>query len=183
MGQPGDWVQRDPRTFTLGYVANHLGTAQGVYDFVLDYMKQRPFLLQDDTVTYTLGEMSSALQATRDSMLHAAWLWEQNRYDEAELAGMRALHTSKQAALLVTTKAFDVCGARAAFRHLPVERAFRDVRTFSLHFRESQLLRLLAEAELGGDFHSKQRYGPRVEPNTWESLGLTPTAAGATADD
>ncbi|HEX5167206.1 MAG TPA: acyl-CoA dehydrogenase family protein [Thermomicrobiales bacterium] len=170
MGQPGDWVQHDPRTFTLGYVANHLGTAQGVYDFVLDYLKQRPFLTNDDTIMYTVGEMDAALQATRTSMWYAAWLWEQARYTDAELASMRALHTSKQAALMITTKAFDVVGARAAFRHLPVERAFRDVRTFSLHFRESALLKLLTQANLGADFHSKQRYGPNIGRQSWETL-------------
>jgi alkylation response protein AidB-like acyl-CoA dehydrogenase len=170
MGEPGDWVQHDPRTFTLGYVANHLGTAQGVYDFVLDYLKQRPFLTQDDTIMFTVGEMDAALQSTRTSMWYAAWLWEQARYAEAELASMRALHTSKQAALMVTTKAFDVVGARAAFRHLPVERAFRDVRTFSLHFRESALLKLLTQANLGADFHSKQRYGPAIGRQSWGVL-------------
>lgn len=174
LGQPGDWIQHDPRTFTLAYVANHLGTAQGVYDFLLDYLKQRSFLLNDDTNIAMMGDMASGLQATRTSMLYAAWLWEQGRYDEAELAGMRALHISKQTAIMVTTKAFDICGARAAFRHLPVERAFRDVRTFSLHFRESQLMRLLIEAELGGDFFSKQRYGPKLGRQSWESLGLEP---------
>lgn len=172
MGQPGDWIQHDPNTFTLGYVANHLGTAQGVFDYVLDYLKQRPFLTEDDTITFAVGEMDAALQATRTSMWYAAWLWEQGRHEEAELAGMRALHSSKQMALMVTSKAFDVCGARAAFRYLPIERAFRDVRTFSLHFRESALLRLLTEADLGGDFHSKQRYGPRVGRHSWDTLGL-----------
>jgi alkylation response protein AidB-like acyl-CoA dehydrogenase len=174
MGQPGDWVQHDPRTFTLAYVANHLGTAQGVYDFVLDYLKQRPFLTQDDTITFTVGEMDAALQATRTSMWYAAWLWEQGNYAEAEKAGMRALHTSKQTALMVTSKAFDVVGARAAFRHLPVERAFRDVRTFSLHFRESALLRLLVQANLGDEFHSKQRYGPAIGRQSWQSVGIDP---------
>jgi alkylation response protein AidB-like acyl-CoA dehydrogenase len=106
-------VQRDPRTFTLGYVANHLGTAQGVFDFVRRYVQERPFLAKDDVTAYTLGEMDAALQATRTSMWYAAWLWEQGRYDEAELASMRALHTSKQAAIMITTKAFDVCGARS----------------------------------------------------------------------
>jgi alkylation response protein AidB-like acyl-CoA dehydrogenase len=183
MGQPGDWVQHDPRTFTLAYVANHLGTAQGVYQFVLDYLKQRSFLTQDDTIMFTVGEMDAALQSTRTSMLYAAWLWEQGRFDEAELAGMRALHTSKQAALMITSKAFDVVGARAAFRHLPIERAFRDVRTFSLHFRESALLKLLVQAELGGDFHSKQRYGPRIGRQSWGALGLSRPALAETADD
>ena len=170
LGEPGDWVQHDPRTFTLAYCANHLGTAQGVFDFLLDYLKQRPFLMNDDTIAYTIGEMDSALQATRTSMWYAAWLWEQGRYDEAEMASMRVLHTSKQAALMVTTKAFDVCGARGAFRHLPLERALRDVRTFSLHFRESAVLRMLAEADLGGDFHSKQKYGSRIGRQSWEGL-------------
>ncbi len=170
LGQPGDWVQHDPRTFTLAYCANHLGTAQGVFDFLLDYLKQRPFLMNDDVIAYNMGEMDAALQATRTSMWYAAWLWEQGRYDEAELASMRVLHTSKQTALMVTSKAFDVCGARAAFRHLPIERAFRDVRTFSLHFRESAVLRMVADADLGGEFHSKQKYGPKIGRQSWDAL-------------
>lgn len=170
IGQPGDWVQHDPRTFTLGYVANHLGTAQGVFDFTLQYLKERTYLLSDNVVAFTLGEMDSALQATRTSMNYAAWLWEQGRFDEAEMASLRALHTSKQTALMVTSKAFDVCGARATFRNLPLERAFRDVRTFSLHFRESQVLRMLAEADLGLEFHSKQKYGPKLGRQSWKKL-------------
>lgn len=172
LGQPADWVQHDPRTFTLAYVANHLGTAQGVFDEVLKWVKQRPYLMQDDVVTYTIGEMDAALQATRTSMWYAARLWEQGRYDEAELASMRALHTSKQTAIMVTTKAFDVCGARSMFKHMPFERAFRDARAFSLHFRESQLLRMLAEADLGEPFHSKQKYGPKLERQSWDRLSL-----------
>ena len=170
LGQPGDWVQHDPRTFTLAYCANHLGTAQGVFDYMLDYLKQRPFLLNDDVNAYTVGEMDAALQATRTSMWYAAWLWEQGRYEEAEMASMRVLHTSKQTALMVTTKAFDVCGARAAFRFMPLERAFRDVRTFSLHFRESAVLRMLTDANLGKPFHSKQKYGPKIGRQSWEGL-------------
>lgn len=170
LGQPGDWVQHDPRTFTLAYCANHLGTAQGVFEFLLDYLKQRPFLMNDDVIAYTIGEMDAALQATRTSMWYSAWLWEQGRYDEAELASMRVLHSSKQTALMVTSKAFDVAGARGAFRHLPIERAFRDVRTFSLHFRESAVLRMVADADLGGEFHSKQKYGPKIGRQSWEML-------------
>jgi len=172
IGEPGDWVQRDPRTFTLGYVANHLGTAQGVFDFVRRYVQERPFLAKDDVTAYTVGEMDAALQATRTSMWYAAWLWEQGRYDEAELASMRALHTSKQAAIMITTKAFDVCGARSAFKTLPLERALRDVRTFTLHFRESQVLRLLADADLGRPFQTKQQYGPKLAREALKSLGV-----------
>ncbi|HUZ03638.1 MAG TPA: acyl-CoA dehydrogenase family protein [Thermomicrobiaceae bacterium] len=179
IGQPGDWIQHDPRTFTLAYVANHLGTAQGAFDFVSGYLRERPYLMNDDTIAFTLGEMDAALQATRTSMWYAAWLWEQGRFAEAEMASMRALHSAKQTALMVTTKAFDVCGARAAFKHLPLDRALRDARTFSLHFRESQVMRMLAEADLGGTFHSKQKYGPKLGRGSWAALGLEPAAEPA----
>jgi alkylation response protein AidB-like acyl-CoA dehydrogenase len=141
-----------------------------VFDFVRRFLQERPYLAKDDVNAYTLGEMDAALQATRTSMWYAAWLWEQGRYDEAELASMRALHTSKQAAMMITTKAFDVCGARSAFKSLPLERAFRDVRTFTLHFRESQVLRMLADADLGAPFHSKQKYGPKLPREALVSL-------------
>ena len=178
LGQPGDWVQHDPRTFTLAYVANHLGAAQGVFNFVVDYLKPRPFLVKDDTIAFTLGEMDSMLQATRTSMWYAGWLWEQNRYEEAEKASMRALHSAKQTALNVATKAFDIVGARGGFKDNPLDRSLRDIRMFSLHFRESQLMRMLAEADLGEPFHSKQKYGPKLERQSWEKL-----AAAATSDD
>ena len=163
VGRPGGWVQDDPRTFTLGYTANHLGTAQGVLDFVLRFVDERDHLKRDQVVLTTIGEMDAAIQATRSSMTYAAWLWERGRFDEAELASMRALHTSKQAALMVATKSFDVCGARSGFKDFPLDRALRDVRMFSLHFRESLLLEMLAKADLGGAFHSKQKYGPKRE--------------------
>lgn len=176
MGQPADWVQHDPRMFTLAYVANHLGTAQGAFNFVQQYAKARPYLLKDDTVTFMLGEMAAGLQATRTSMWYSAWLWEQNRYDEAELASMRTLHMAKQTAITVTTKAFDVVGARGGWRDNPLERSLRDVRMFSLHFRESELLRLVAEADLGQPFFSKQKYGPKLGRQSWEKFGVQAAA-------
>ena len=43
---------------------------------------------------------------------------------------------------------------------------------FSLHFRESAVLRMVAEADLGGAFHSKQKYGAKIGRQSWEALGL-----------
>ena len=62
---------------------------------------------------------------------------------------MRALHSAKTSALMITTGAFDVIGVRALFKFNPLERNWRDVRTVTLHTRESQLMRLLAEGEIG----------------------------------
>ena len=163
---------KDPRTFTLAYAANYLGAAQGAYDFVLGLVRERPAMIEDDVSALMVGEMESLLQAGRMSMNYAAWLWEQGEFAEAELAGTRAVHVAKQVALTVTNKAIEVVGSRGTFGHLPLERALRDVRTFTLHSRDSRNMRRLAEAALGGEYHSKQAYGPKVESLTWEDLGI-----------
>ena len=61
-----------------------------------------------------------------------------------------SLHLGKQLALELTQTAFDVCGARAAFRDLELERLYRDVRTFSLHYRDEQYMVQVGQAMLDG---------------------------------
>ena len=79
--------------------------------------------------------------------------------------------------MFVTTKAFDVCGTRALFKFHPLERAWRDARALTLHTRESQLMRLIVEASVTKEFHSKQKYGPKLaERRSWKELGVVGTA-------
>src|SRR6185437_11886327 len=56
VGGPGDWVQKDPRTFTLGFASNHLGQAKAVYDFVVGYLSKRPDLKASQVALNQLGE-------------------------------------------------------------------------------------------------------------------------------
>lgn len=163
VGKPGDWVQTDPRTFTLGFASNHLGQGWGVYDYVVDYISTRPDLKNSPTIQVELGNALTTISATETLLWRAAWLWEQGDYRAAELASMRTLHMAKQAALGIATKAFDICGARSTFNDQGLVMFYRDIRTFTLHFREDRLLQMMAQAELGGEFHSKQRYGRRLE--------------------
>ena len=181
IGQPGDFV-RDPRGWTLAYAANYLGTAQGVFDFVVEFLKDKPNLTSDAAVATTLADMSSALQATRTSLWYACWLWEQRDYAAAELASLRVGNAAKTTALLVTTKAFEICGARSAFRDFPLDRAFRDVRMYTLHTRESKNARLLTNAIVTGDFHAKQWFSDQANRLTWEHFGVVRPRDGEETD-
>lgn len=184
MGQPGDYVQKHRYTFELTYAVQLLGIAQGAFDFVTGTLKERVFLMSDDVVAYAVGDMSSALQATRSSWLYAQWLWDQGRLDEAAQATMCALHQAKSTAMMVTTKAFEVIGVRALFKFNPLERALRDARTVSLHTRESQLMRLLADGEVTGNRFVKEKYGKRIEQpdrRGWSDLGLGNSQDAASA--
>jgi alkylation response protein AidB-like acyl-CoA dehydrogenase len=77
---------------------------------------------------------------------------------------VRTLHLAKRVALEITQQAFDVCGARATFRTYPLERIFRDVRTFSLHFRDEQYMHQVGKAMLDGSFRAKGYAGASTFP-------------------
>lgn len=162
VGQPGDWVQKDPRTFTLGFASNHLGQAKAVYAYVMDYLKRRPDLRAGQVALAQFGEAEARISAAETLLYRASWLWEEGAFDEAERLSMQVLYLAKQAGLDFATKAFDICGARATFNDNLLNLYYRDLRTFTLHFREDRLLQMLASSALGDEFHSKARYGQRL---------------------
>ena len=171
IGEPGSWVHRDPRSFTLAYVANHLGTAQGAFDFTVEWVRERQYLAQSEIVRVNLGDMASQLYATRSGMYNAARLWDHAGAagwedpvlaGEAEQAGRMALHVAKHTALEVTRKVFDICGARGTFRMYPLDVMFRDVRTFTLHFRDELYMMRVADDLVSGVYTGKAGSGGSV---------------------
>ena len=89
-GAPGSWVTNDPRTFTLGFAANHVGAAHGAFDFTCDWVRERPYLAGSDLTQHMLGEMASELFAARSALYAAAAVWEDGDHDVAELESIKA---------------------------------------------------------------------------------------------
>ena len=164
IGEPGAWTRRDPRTFTLAFAANHIGAAGAALDFTEQWVRERPNLAASEITRATLGRMSADLFAARSALQASAVLWDRGEYDAAELASIRTLHLGKELALDLTQTAFDVCGARAAFRDLELERLYRDVRTFSLHYRDEQYMVQLGQAMIDREFHAKGYSGASTFP-------------------
>jgi alkylation response protein AidB-like acyl-CoA dehydrogenase len=84
---------------------------------------------------------------------------------------LQALHVAKRISLDVAERVFDICGARATFRKLPLEQIYRDIRTFTLHFRDDLYMIRVAEGLLqAGTFEAKGKYkrldAPRTIPGT-----------------
>ena len=164
IGAPGAWTSSDPRTFTLAFAANHLGAAAAALDFTTGWVRERHELAGSEYTRVLLGGMSSELFAAESAMWAAADLWDAGRHDEAELASIRTLHLAKRLALDLTQRAFDVCGARATFRDQPLELLYRDVRTFTLHFRDEQYMHQVGQAMLDEEFHAKGYAGASTFP-------------------
>jgi alkylation response protein AidB-like acyl-CoA dehydrogenase len=166
IGEPGAWTRRDPRTFTLAFAANHIGAAGAALRFTEDWVRDRPGLAASEITRATLGRMSSDLFAARSALWASADRWDAGDYDEAELQSIRTLHLGKKLALDLTQTAFDVCGARAAFRSLELERLYRDVCTFSLHYRDEQYMVQVGQAMLDREFHAKGYAGASTFPES-----------------
>jgi alkylation response protein AidB-like acyl-CoA dehydrogenase len=151
-GAAGWWEDSDPRTFTLGFASNHLGSARGALEFAAEWARKRPHLAADPIVQHTIGELSADLFAARSALFTAARLWETGPAKEAEYASIKALAVAKKTALDVTQRAFDVCGARSVFKDYQLEQIFRDTRTFTLHYRVDGYLRDIGAATVAGDY-------------------------------
>lgn len=165
-GAKGWWEDSDPRTFTLGFASNHLGSARGALEFAADWARMRPHLAQDPLVQHTIGELSADLFAARSALFAAARLWETVPAKDAEFASTQALAVAKKTALNVTQRAFDVCGARSVFKDHQLEQIFRDTRTFTLHYRVDGYIRDLGAATIAGDYDLRGNGG--VSPR-WPS--------------
>ncbi len=155
-GAPGHWVTTDKRTFTLGFAANHVGQAEGILDFCVGWLRERAHLQASDMMMYRIGDLSSKIRAAQSAVYHAGALWDAGTdTDAAEFAGVQALHVAKHALLETAQQAFDICGARAVFRSLPLEQAYRDARVFTLHTRDEHLTATLGRGLVSGNYSGK----------------------------
>jgi alkylation response protein AidB-like acyl-CoA dehydrogenase len=141
-------------SFLLGPSANFIGTAQGALDFTTWYVADRPHLRGSQVVLVKLGELSTLLSAARTAVYAAARLWEDPAVhpDAAELNSIRAFHLARQAVLEVTSRCFDICGARTTFKVYPLECAYRDARTYTLQHRDETFMELVGRALVGESF-------------------------------
>ena len=157
VGEPGGWINNDPRTFSCGYASNHLGTAQGAFDFIAEYVASRADLSSSEAVKVRLGRMDAQLFAARSALgATAARLDRGDDPDECEADAIRTMHLAKNAVLDIPYQGFDIVGARAAHERYPLGQMMRDARTFTLHFRDDLYVQRLADMAMGKGFSAKK---------------------------
>ena len=157
VGEPGGWINNDPRTFSCGYASNHLGTAQGAFDFIAGYVASRDDLSGSEAVKVRLGRMDAQLFAARSALRStAARLDRGDDPDECEADAIRTMHLAKNAVLDIPYQGFDIVGARAAHERYPLGQIMRDARTFTLHFRDDLYVQRLADMAMGKGFSAKK---------------------------
>ena len=139
LGKPGEFLKVGVvESFPLGYAAVYLGTAAAALDFTTEFCKTRIFkpdtvpISNDPIIQRHLGDLSIHLDAARAVLYQSASQWEQADATTRGLLAAKAKYLCSEAALETTSRAIQIVGGRSAHKNMPLERAFRDVRTSTL---------------------------------------------------
>jgi alkylation response protein AidB-like acyl-CoA dehydrogenase len=139
LGQPGAAMRVGVvESFALGYAAIYLGIAQSALEFATRYCQTRVFhpeniaIAHEPAVQRHMAEMAIPLEAARLLLYQAARQWEHVDVPTRGLLANKAKYLATHIGLQVTTTAMQVVGGRSALKDLPVERAYRDLRTCTL---------------------------------------------------
>ena len=139
LGGPGEALKTGViESFGLGYAAIYLGAAAAALDYTADYCKNRRFIpdplpiAHDVTIQRHIAEMSIHLEAARLVLHQSAAEWNEADVATKGVLAAKAKYLCTEAALNATSRAIQVVGGRSAHKAMPLERAFRDVRTSTL---------------------------------------------------
>ena len=122
----------------LGFSAVILGSATAALDAAGEYLSKRTLvdapdsLAHDPQVQRHFGRHVARLEAARCTLHHAARHWRDPDGPPRAVRGSTAKLVVSEAALGVTSELMQLVGGSSAMRSLPIERAFRDVRTATL---------------------------------------------------
>ena len=128
-----------------------LGVAQGAYELALEYSKTRQQfdrpICEFQGLQWILADMSTALQAARLMLWHAAASAEVTGFPDVTLAAQAKILAS-ETAIKVTNDALQVFGAAGYSRNLPIERMVRDARMFTIGGGTAQILRTVVASKI-----------------------------------
>ena len=113
LGTPG-FMPRDrwQARFHLSFAAQYLGGAQGVFDYLAEYIPRRG-TAGDGYAQLRMGEIRIGIESARWLIYRAAALWQRKDIAEAEMFSMLAKHRAIENAVITMDKAAQIAGSSA----------------------------------------------------------------------
>jgi butyryl-CoA dehydrogenase len=137
----------------IGIAAQALGMARAAYEIAVAYARQRETfgkrIIEHQAVGFRLADMATALEASRQLILHAAALRSQGLPCLKE-ASMAKLFTSETAER-VCSDAIQTLGGAGYIADHGVERIFRGVRVTKIYEGTNDIQRLVISRALAGE--------------------------------
>ncbi|WP_373089372.1 acyl-CoA dehydrogenase family protein [Sneathiella sp.] len=153
-GAPGAYPKgRYQGKYHLGFAANYLGTAEGMFDWYIEYIGGRG-KNSDGIIQMRTGEMKIALQAAEALFHDAIRAWKTKDIVEAELLSIAAKSMAAQVGFEISHKIIHASGSTAMFDNLPLARYIRDLETHVLHAGHDRSAQIIGQAAMGENFDS-----------------------------
>lgn len=136
----------------LSIGAMGLGCAQGAFELALEYAKQRKAfgkpISKFQVNAFKLADMAVEIEAARNLLYKATWLFDQGRDEYKTLAAMAKLYCS-EVSKRVVHQAVQLHGGYGLMKEYPVERFYRDQRLLEIGEGTSEIQRLVIARKLG----------------------------------
>jgi alkylation response protein AidB-like acyl-CoA dehydrogenase len=154
LGGPGDYPRmRWQGKYHLGFTANYLGTAEGMFEWYRDYVAKKG-KSKDPIIMMRTGEMKIALNAAQSLFHDAIRSWKTKSVVEAELLSMSAKYTAAHTAQNLARSITEAAGSTALFEEFPLGRMIRDLQTHILHAGHDKTAQIVGQSQLGEEFDS-----------------------------
>lgn len=152
IGDPGQYLKGNWQTaFAPHYSASFLGAAEAAYEYTLEHLATQG-KTGDPYIQQRVAHMSIHLETGHLWLRHVARLWDEDRREEAQIAGSRVRHVVEHLAEDTLHHAIRACGARSLIRPSPLERILRDLTFYIRHDNDDQVLATIGRAALGQPF-------------------------------
>lgn len=153
-GEPGTYPRsRYQGKYHLGFAANYLGTAEGMFDWFLQYVGGRG-KGKDGIIQMRTGEMKVMLQAAEALFHDAIRSWKTQPVVEAELKSIAAKSMAAHVAFELSHKIIHCAGSTAMFDEFPLSRYIADLETHVLHAGHDRSAQIIGQAAFGETFDS-----------------------------
>jgi alkylation response protein AidB-like acyl-CoA dehydrogenase len=151
LGSPGQFLDENwMGKINFAFTANYLGSARAIYDWALNYVRERRSG-NDSYRQLRFGELKSVLDASRLTLYTAVRMFKKDP-DSAMVAAHEAKWMAKEALNKLMWSAAEVCGSTALFQSHPLERFYRDMHLHMMHGRHDVAAQIVGAAELGEPF-------------------------------
>ncbi|MHA1995039.1 MAG: acyl-CoA dehydrogenase family protein [Candidatus Hodarchaeales archaeon] len=136
----------------LSIAAMGLGCAVGAYELALEYAQQRKAfgrkIATFQAIAFKLADMATEIEAARNLLYKATWLYDQGRSEYKKYAAMAKLYCS-EVANRVVNHAVQIHGGYGLMKEYPVERFYRDQKLLEIGEGTSEIQRLVISRYIG----------------------------------
>ena len=157
LGKPGQFLgEQWMGKINFAFTANYLGSARAMYDWALEYIRERSGS-KDPFRQLRFGELKSLLDASRLILYNAVRMFKRDP-DGAMVAAHEAKWMAKETLEKVMWSTAEICGSTALFQKQPLERFYRDMHLHMMHGRHDIAAQIVGASELGEPFDTNRNH-------------------------